>query len=78
MSVCLADGFLSLFPFPQSFRHRSEIASYMSALLAQMMGNQLENCPMIDVTFEVGQTGAVGSKKPRIINGVCNMDQNGV
>lgn len=32
------------------------IASYMSALLAQMMGNQLENCPMIDVTFEADPT----------------------
>ncbi|CAJ1458342.1 unnamed protein product [Effrenium voratum] len=32
------------------------IASYFSALLASMMGNVLENCPMIDVHFEADPT----------------------
>jgi len=35
------------------------LASYMSALLASMMGNALENCPMIDVQFEADPTQKV-------------------
>lgn len=32
------------------------IASYFSALLASMLGNALENCPMIDLQFEADPT----------------------
>lgn len=36
-----------------------QIASYMSAVLASMLGNALENCPMIDIQFQAF-TKAIG------------------